>query len=225
MRTSSPLAPPRIPPTIAMTHSNTCRSSCATPCWPATRSPRQTAVAGGDRRTLSRPAPRHGLSRNARCRDALAADFDRLAVLRDLPQLRSLGDGVRLLSLSLPCDARPRRFPACDKGHDPCVHRNRQRPRRSEALRPRTLHLRLGGIANRDGLVRQRLTVAGIRSAIHLGDEMARYRVRTATLTAAHRVRQSMDWQRSTISERAAATPSSPVQAAPTQPPPCQRSR
>lgn len=36
---------------------------------------------------------------------ALAAELDRLAVVRDLPLLRSLGDCVRLLSLKLPCDA------------------------------------------------------------------------------------------------------------------------
>lgn len=36
---------------------------------------------------------------------ALAAELDRLAVLYDLPLLRSLGDCARLLSLTLPCDA------------------------------------------------------------------------------------------------------------------------
>ena len=47
------------------------------------------------------PAPTTGL--------ALAAELDRLAVLRDLPLLRSLSDCARLLSVSLPCDAGRRR--------------------------------------------------------------------------------------------------------------------
>jgi hypothetical protein len=145
---------------------------------------------------------------------ALAAELDHLAVLRDLSQLRSLGDAVRLLSLSLPCDARRlddfRRvtkamilaFTESANGLDDQRRSDLERFIYGWAALPTAI-----------GLSGRASQWPAIRSAIHLGDEMARYRVRTATLTTAHRVRQSMEWQRRAISEPAAATP--PVQAAP----------
>lgn len=45
-------------------------------------------------------------TRDAGAGPALATELDRLAVTRDLPLLRSLGDCVRLLSLTLPFDVR-----------------------------------------------------------------------------------------------------------------------
>ncbi|RYH64406.1 MAG: hypothetical protein EON54_06560 [Alcaligenaceae bacterium] len=43
------------------------------------------------------------LARNEATRLALAAELDHLAVIDDLPMLRSLADCARLLSLTLPC--------------------------------------------------------------------------------------------------------------------------
>jgi hypothetical protein len=153
------------------------------------------------------PAPTTGL--------ALAAELDRLAVLRDLPLLRSLSDCARLLSVSLPCDAgrlgdfrrvtRAMRI-AFDDCADDLVEEQRcdlERFIAGWATLPTAADM-----AGAPG------TWPAVNFAARLGDQMARYRIRSAAADAARRVRRDLDRQPDATRGPDAAT-STPARTAP----------
>lgn len=140
----------------------------------------------------------------------LAADLDQQAVTRDLPLLRSLGDCVRLLSLSLSLSCDPHRL--------------------LEFRRvTRTLIMAFDGIASdldetqRNDLERficgwAALPMAtgatdsarrwpAIHSAPHLGDRLAAYRIRHAAVEATRRMQHQIDAEKEASRKQADHTP------------------
>lgn len=143
---------------------------------------------------------------------ALAAELDQLAVLRDLPLLRTLGDCARLLSLSLPCDAgrlgdfrrvtRAMRI-AFDDCADDLVEEQRC-----------DLERFIAGWAALPTAADATGVWPAVNFAARLGDQMARYRIRSAAADAARRVRRDLDPQPDATRGPDAAT-STPARTAP----------
>ena len=141
---------------------------------------------------------------------ALAAELDHLAVTRDLPLLRSLGDCVRLLSLSLPFDVRRLKdfrrvtqaliitFDASASGLEEEQRGDLERCIAGWAALPMAI-----GFTDGD---RRR---PAISFAARLGDQLARFRIRAAAFNAARRVRREIDAQKESDGELARRTPAS----------------
>lgn len=109
---------------------------------------------------------------------ALAAELDRLAVLYDLPLLRSLGDCARLLSLTLPCDAeRLRDFRRVTRAM--CIAFNDSADDLAEEQRCDLERFIAGWAAlpTAADMAGAPGTWPAVNFAARLGDRMARYRI------------------------------------------------
>lgn len=138
---------------------------------------------------------------------ALAAELDRLAVTRDLPLLRSLGDCVRLLSLTLPFDVRRfgefRRVTRVLIMAFDTTASDLQDEQRNDLERLicgwAALPMATGST---DGSPRW----PAIHYAARLGDRLAAYRIRSAATDAAERVRRELESQADAARELEART-------------------
>ena len=139
---------------------------------------------------------------------ALAAELDRLAVTRDLPLLRSLGDCVRLLSLTLPFDVRRfgefRRVTRVLIMAFDAAASDLQDEQRNDLERLicgwAALPMATGST---DGSPRW----PAIHYAARLGEQLAAYRIRSADTDAAQRVRREREQQADAAREPEARTP------------------
>ncbi|MGB3505371.1 MAG: AAA family ATPase, partial [Xanthobacteraceae bacterium] len=138
---------------------------------------------------------------------ALAAELDRLAVTRDLPLLRSLGECVRLLSLTLPFDVRRfgeyRRVTRVLIMAFDATARDLQDEQRNDLERLicgwAALPMATGST---DGSPRW----PAIHYAARLGEQLAAYRIRSAATDAAQRVRREREQQADAAREPEART-------------------
>lgn len=119
---------------------------------------------------------------------ALAAELDHLAVTRNLPLLRTLGDCVRLLSLPLPCDL----------GHFADFRRvtramimafDRSARGLAEEQRRDLERFIYGWAALPTSACDTARQWPAVTDAAYLGDQMARYRIRAAVEDATRRLR------------------------------------
>lgn len=135
----------------------------------------------------------------------LAAELDRLAVVRDLPLLRTLGDCARMLSLTLPCDGES--FEAFRRvGRAMILAFDQVASTVDDQQRFELEQLIYGWAACP---VAAPFDSAGgsrpaVTSATDLGYQMARYRIRGAKIDTARRVREDIERQQE------AATPPEP---------------
>lgn len=127
---------------------------------------------------------------------ALATDLDRLAVVRDMPLLRTLGDCVRLLSLTLPCDAE--RFESFRRvcramilAFDQVVSAidDQQRFELEQVI------YGFAASAAATGFDRDATSRPAAMFAMQMGMEIARYRIRAAKIETARRVRREVERQ------------------------------
>jgi hypothetical protein len=137
---------------------------------------------------------------------ALAAELDRLAVLRDLPVLRSLSDCVRMLALTVPCDAR--RFEEFRRVAQALSMTFIERAPTLDDQRRVDLERAVAGwaalpLASDVPTARRR---PAITAAARLGDQFATHRIRiTAT---AQRMRRQFEDEKESLHEFAGLTPS-----------------
>lgn len=137
----------------------------------------------------------------------LAAELDRLAVTRDLPLLRSLGDCVRLLSLTLPFDVRRfgeyRRVARVLIMAFDTTASDLQDDQRNDLERLicgwAALPMATGST---DGSPRW----PAIHYAARLGAQLAAYRMRSTAADAAERVRREREQQEDAAREPEAST-------------------
>jgi hypothetical protein len=135
-------------------------------------------------------------TRDAETGLTLATELDRLAVTRDLPLLRSLGDCVRLLSLTLPFDIRRfgeyRRVARVLIMAFDAVASDLQDEQRNDLERViagwAALPMANGST---DGSPRW----PAIHFAARLGEQLAAYRIRSAASDATQRVRRELEQQ------------------------------
>lgn len=158
---------------------------------------------------------------------ALATELDHLAVIRDLPLLRSLGDCVRLLSLTLPFDVR--RFGEFRRVAQVLIIAfdasagDLQDERRNDLER---LICGWAALPMATGMTGGNRRWPAIHFAARLGDQMARHRIRSAAADAARRVRRELADQPTASGAPASLDPaavgttstSGPSQSAPTGP-------
>lgn len=141
---------------------------------------------------------------------ALAAELDRLSVTRDLPLLRSLSDCVRLLSLSLPCAAeRLADFRRVTRAMILAFTDSIGTLDDQQCVDLECFIYGWAALPTATGVTTSAPQWLAIHSAAHLGDDLARYRVRAATVNTARRVRQGVEQQLKAAGEFAHATPSS----------------
>lgn len=155
----------------------------------------------------------------------LAIELDRLAVTRDLPLLRSLGDCIRLLSLTLPFDVRRfgefRRVTRVLIMAFDAAAGDLQDEQRNDLERLicgwAALPMATGST---DGSPRW----PAIHYAARLGDQLAAYRIHSATAEGVRRMQHQIDAAKETERKQAApatASPSStPMRSAPSSTPP-----
>lgn len=125
---------------------------------------------------------------------ALAAELDRLAVVHDLPPLRSLSDCVRLLTLTLPCDAA--RFPSYRRVARAMILAFRQIEASLDDDRCVELERIVFGFAALPAAIEANDTARSwpaISSAAHLGEQSARCRVRRAVARTAESVQRQIE--------------------------------
>ena len=141
---------------------------------------------------------------------ALAAELDRLAVLRDLLLLRSLSDCTRLLSLSLPCEAeRLGDFRRVTRTMILAFTASVGALDEQQCLDLECFIYGRAALPTATSMTTSAPHWPAIHSAAHLGDDLARYRVRAATVNTARRVRQGMERQLKAAGELAHTTPTS----------------
>ena len=127
---------------------------------------------------------------------ALAAELDRLAVVRDLPSLRSLGDCARLLVLTLPCDAQ--QFGAYRRVARAMILAFRKIEASLDDNRCAEIERIVYGFAALPAAIGANDTARSwpaISSAAHLGEQSARCRVRVAVVSTAQSVRRQIERQ------------------------------
>jgi hypothetical protein len=130
----------------------------------------------------------------------LADELDRLAVVRDLPLLRSLGDCVRMLSLTLPCRAEC--FEAFRRvGRTMLLAFDQVASGLDDQQRFELEQIAYGWAACP---VATRFDGAGgsrpaAKSAMDLGRQMVRYRIRAATIDTARRIREDIERQQEAV--------------------------
>uniref|UniRef100_Q07SK7 ATPase associated with various cellular activities, AAA_5 n=1 Tax=Rhodopseudomonas palustris (strain BisA53) TaxID=316055 RepID=Q07SK7_RHOP5 len=154
-------------------------------------------------------------ARNSETGLALAAELDRLAVVRDLPPLRSLGDCVRLLALTLPCDAEC--FRVYRRVTRSMIHALRQIEASLDDDHCAELERIVFGFAalpTAIGVSETARTWPAISSAAHLGEQSARHRIRAAVVNTARSVRRQVEQQQE------AARPKDPTPVDATMPDP-----
>jgi hypothetical protein len=135
-------------------------------------------------------------AQNAETGFALAAELDQLAVVRDLPVLRSLSDCVRMLTLTLPCDEK--RFRAYRRVARAMIHAFHQLEANLDDDQYAELERIIYGFAALPLAIgandSARLWPA-ISSAAHLGERSVRHRVRAAVARTAQSVRREVERQ------------------------------
>jgi len=127
---------------------------------------------------------------------ALAAELDRLAVVRDLPSLRSLSDCVRLLILMLPCGAT--RFGAYRRVARAMILAFRQLEASLDDDRCAEIERIVYGFAALPAAIGANddaRSWPAISSAAHLGEQSARHRVRAAVVRTTQSVRRQIERQ------------------------------
>jgi hypothetical protein len=126
----------------------------------------------------------------------LAAELDRLAVTRDLPLLRSLGDCVRLLSLTLPFDVRRfgefRRVTRVLTMAFDASAGDLQDQQRNDLER---LICGWAALPMANSSTDRGPRWPAIQFAARLGDQLAAYRIHSAATDAAQRVRHELEQQ------------------------------
>ncbi|MGX7743377.1 AAA family ATPase [Rhodopseudomonas parapalustris] len=125
---------------------------------------------------------------------ALAAELDRLAVVHDLPALRSLSDCVRLLTLPLPFD--PQSFGAYRRVARAMIVAFRQIEASLDDERCCELERIVFGFAALPAAIGANDTARAwpaISSAAHLGEQSARCRIRRAVARTAQSVRNQIE--------------------------------
>jgi ATP-dependent Lon protease len=125
---------------------------------------------------------------------ALAAELDRLAVIADLPLLRSLSDCVRLLSLSVPHDFES--FIAFRRVTRAMIHALHQVAAHLDDQQCADLEELIYGFAAlpaANGLTDGTRHWPAISSAVYLGDRSARHRIRAAVVNATNYIRRDME--------------------------------
>jgi ATP-dependent Lon protease len=125
---------------------------------------------------------------------ALAVELDRLAVITDLPLLRSLSDCVRLLSLSVPNDFES--FGAFRRVTRAMIHALHHVAATLDDRQCADLEELIYGFAAlpaANGLTDGTRHWPAITSAVYLGDRSARYRIRAAVVDAMNHVRRDME--------------------------------
>lgn len=142
----------------------------------------------------------------------LATELDRLAVLRDLPLLRSLADCVRLLSLRVPCDAGS--FAAFRRVTRAMIIAFGRIAPRIDDQQCAELERVVYGWALLPAAAAPLSPSSAIEFASPLGERSARYRIRSAVLDTAVRVRRSAELQVGKQKEKA-TPPAPPEPAAP----------
>jgi hypothetical protein len=136
---------------------------------------------------------------------ALAAELDRLAVVRDLPPLRNLSDCVRLLALTLPCDAE--RFGAYRRVTRAMILAFRQIAPGLDDEHCAELERLIYGFAalpTATGVSDTARSWRAIASAAHLGEQSARHRIRAAVVNTARSVRRQVEQQQEASSPKVA---------------------
>ncbi len=127
---------------------------------------------------------------------ALATDLDRIAVLRDMPLLRTLGDCVRLLSLTLPCDSE--RFESFRRvcramilafGEVASAVDDQQRFELEQVI------YGFAASAAATRFDRDAISWPAATFAMQMGVEIARYRIRAAQNETARRIRREIERQ------------------------------
>lgn len=155
----------------------------------------------------------------------LAMELDRLAVTRDLPLLRSLGDCVRLLSLTLPFDVRQfgefrRVTRALIMAFDAAAG-DLQDEQRNDIER---LICGWAALPMANGSTNGSPHWPAIHFAARLGDQLAAYRIHSATAEGVRRMQHQIDAAKETERKQTApatASPSStPMRSAPSSTPP-----
>lgn len=141
---------------------------------------------------------------------ALAAELDRLAVLRDLPLLRSLSDCARMLALTAPCDAH--RFEEFRRVARALSMAFIERAPTLDDQRRVDLERIVAGwaalpLASDVPAARGR---PAITAATRLGDQLATYRIRITATETAQRMRREFENETESLRELAGLTPSTP---------------
>lgn len=139
---------------------------------------------------------------------ALAAELDRLAVLRDLPILRSLGDCVRMLALAVPCDAR--RFEEFRRVARALTIAFIERAPTLDNSRRVDLERVVAGwaalpLAGDVPATRRRPAITAVA---RLGDQLATYRIRITTTETVQRMRSQFEDETNASRKQADLTPS-----------------
>jgi hypothetical protein len=151
-------------------------------------------------------------TRDAEAGLALAMELDHLAVTRDLPLLRSLGDCVRLLSLTLPFDIRRfgefRRVTqvlmmAFDASAD-----DLQDEQRDDLER---LICGWAALPMATGMTDGNRRWPAIHFAARLGDQLATYRIHSATAEGVRRMQEQIDAEKKAARKRAEITSPTPA--------------
>jgi ATP-dependent Lon protease len=127
---------------------------------------------------------------------ALAVELDRLAVIRDLPLLRSLGDCVRLLSLSMPCDFE--QFGAFRRVTRAMIHALRHVAATLDDQQCADLEELIYGFAAlpaATGVTDATRLWPAISSAVYLGERSARHRIRAAVVNTTRHIRHNEEQQ------------------------------
>ncbi|ABD07764.1 ATPase [Rhodopseudomonas palustris HaA2] len=127
---------------------------------------------------------------------ALAAELDQLAVVRDLPLLRSLSDCVRLLTLTLPCD--PKRFGAYRRVARAMIFAFRQIEASLDDERCAELERIVYGFAALPAAIGANDSARSwpaISSAAHLGEQSVRHRLRAVVVRTSQSVRRQIERQ------------------------------
>lgn len=125
---------------------------------------------------------------------ALAVELDRLAVVTDLPLLRSLSDCVRLLSMSIPHDYES--FVAFRRVTRAMIHALHHVAATLDDQQCADLEELIYGFAAlpaANGLTDGTRHWPAINSAVYLGDRSARHRIRAAVADAMNHVRRDME--------------------------------
>jgi hypothetical protein len=148
------------------------------------------------------------MTRDAEAGLALATELDHLAVTRDLPLLRSLGDCVRLLSLTLPFDIRWfgefRRVTRVLTMAFDAAAGDLQDEQRNDLGR---FVAGWAALPMANGSTDGGRRWPAIHFAARLGNQLAAYRIHSATAEGVQRMQRQIDAEKEAARKRAGVTP------------------